>query len=111
MQQKLIVKCLNEKTDISYYDRNREALYNGLKECGFECIKPEGAFYLFVKVPEGWDGDDMAFTNHLKKFNILCAPGSGFGGKGWFRIAYCCSEQTILNSREAFKKARETGRS
>ncbi len=48
LQQKIVKACLNEKTDISYYDRNREALYNGLKECGFDCIKPEGAFYLFV---------------------------------------------------------------
>ena len=51
LQQKMVVKCLNEQTDISYYDRNRETLYNGLSECGFSCIKPEGAFYLFVKSP------------------------------------------------------------
>ena len=53
LQQKIVAKCLNEKTDVSYYNRNREALYQGLKECGFECIKPEGAFYLFVKSPDG----------------------------------------------------------
>lgn len=51
LQQKVVKACLNEQTDISYYDRNRETLYNGLKELGFECIKPEGAFYLFVKSP------------------------------------------------------------
>lgn len=72
---------------------------------GLQYAKPEGAFYLFVKVPEGWNGDDMAFTEHLKKFNILCAPGTGFGGKGWFRISYCVAEKTILNSKEAFYKA------
>ena len=72
---------------------------------GLEYATPEGAFYLFVKVPARWSGDDMAFCEHLKKFNILCAPGSGFGGKGWFRIAYCVSEQTILNSKDAFYKA------
>jgi aspartate aminotransferase len=47
----------------------------------------------------------MAFTDHMKKFNILCAPGTGFGCKGWFRISYCVAEQTILNSKEAFYKA------
>ena len=72
---------------------------------GLKYIKPEGAFYLFVKVPEKWNNDDMAFTDHMKKFNILCAPGTGFGCKGWFRISYCVAEQTILNSKEAFYKA------
>ena len=76
-----------------------------LDYAGYKYAKPEGAFYLFVKVPEKWNDDDMAFCDHLKKFNILTAPGSGFGGKGWFRIAYCVSEQTILNSKEAFYKA------
>ena len=76
-------------------------------DAGLKYAEPEGAFYLWVKVPDGWNDDDMAFVNHLKKYNILCAPGSGFAGKGWFRIAYCCSEQTILNSKEAFKKAVE----
>ena len=51
LQQKVVAKCIHEKTDISYYNRNREALYQGLRECGFECIRPEGAFYLFVKSP------------------------------------------------------------
>ena len=72
---------------------------------GLNYIKPEGAFYLFVKVPDNWNNDDMAFTEHMKKFNILCAPGTGFGCKGWFRISYCVAEQTILNSKEAFYKA------
>ena len=75
---------------------------------GLKYAVPEGAFYLFVKVPDGWNGDDLAFTNHLKKFNVLCAPGSGFSGKGWFRISYCVSEKTILNSKDAFKKAVES---
>jgi aspartate aminotransferase len=78
-----------------------------MDEAGFEYARPEGAFYLFVKVPDNWNDDDMAYVNHLKKYNILCAPGSGFGGKGWFRIAYCVSEQTILNSKNAWIKARK----
>ena len=71
----LVKRCLNEKSDISYYDRNRETLYNGLSELGFECIKPEGAFYLFVKSPVA---DEKAFCQAAKKYNILIVPGSSF---------------------------------
>ena len=105
--QKVIAKCWNAKCDYSLYEKRRNEICEVMNYAGLKYAVPDGAFYLFVKVPEGWNDDDMAFTNHLKKYNILCAPGSGFGGKGWFRIAYCCSEKTILNSKEAFKKAVE----
>lgn len=108
--QKVIAESWDAECDYSLYEKRRNELTEVMDYAGYKYAVPEGAFYLFVKVPEGWDDDDMAFTQHLKKFNILCAPGSGFGGKGWFRIAYCCAEKTILNSREAFKKARESGR-
>lgn len=103
--QKVIIKSWNAKCDYSLYEKRRNEICEVMDYAGLKYAVPEGAFYLFVKVPDGWDNDDMAFVNHLKKFNILCAPGSGFGGKGWFRISYCCSEKTILNSKEAFKKA------
>ena len=106
--QKVISDSWDAKCDYSLYEKRRNELIDIMKYAGFEYCEPEGAFYLFVKVPDEWNGDDMAFTNHLKKFNILCAPGSGFGGKGWFRIAYCCAEKTILNSREAFFSARKS---
>ena len=73
LQQKVVEKCLNEKTDLSFYDRNREDLYNGLKECGFDCIKPQGAFYLFVKSPVS---DEKQFCEAAKKYNILIVPVS-----------------------------------
>lgn len=101
LQQKVVAKCLNEKTDISYYDRNRETLYNGLKECGFECIKPQGAFYLFVKSPIE---DEKAFCASAKKYNILIVPGSSFGCPGYVRMAYCVSYETIVNSLPKFKE-------
>ena len=88
LQQKIVKACLNEKTDISYYDRNREALYNGLKECGFDCIKPEGAFYLFVKSPVE---NEKEFCEAGKKYNILMVPGSSFACPGYVRLAYCVS--------------------
>lgn len=99
LQQKIIKACLNEKTDISFYDRNRETLYNGLKELGFECIRPEGAFYLFVKSPVE---DEKKFCDTAKKYNILLVPGSSFGCPGYVRIAYCVSYETIVNSLPKF---------
>lgn len=101
LQQKMVVKCLNEQTDISYYDRNRETLYNGLKECGFTCIKPEGAFYLFVKSPIE---NDKEFCEVAKKYNILIVPGSSFGCPGYVRMAYCVAYETIVNALPKFKE-------
>lgn len=99
LQQKVVKACLNEKTDISYYDRNRETLYNGLKNLGFDCIKPEGAFYLFVKSPIA---DEKEFCNEAKKYNILIVPGSSFACPGYVRMAYCVSYETIVNSLPKF---------
>ena len=99
LQQKVVKACLNEKTDISYYDRNRETLYNGLKNLGFDCIKPEGAFYLFVKSPIA---DEKEFCNEAKKYNILIVPGSSFSCPGYVRMAYCVSYETIVNSLPKF---------
>ena len=104
LQQKLVKMCLNDKTDISYYDRNRETLYNGLTEIGFSCIKPEGAFYLFVKSPVE---DEKVFCDAAKKYNILIVPGSSFGCPGYVRIAYCVSYETITGSLPKFKELME----
>ena len=101
LQQKLVKLCLNEKTDISYYDRNRETLYKGLTEIGFSCIKPEGAFYLFVKSPVE---DEKAFCEAAKKYNILIVPGSSFGCPGYVRMAYCVSYDTIVNALPKFEE-------
>lgn len=99
LQQKIVKACLNEKTDISFYDRNREKLYGGLKELGFECIRPEGAFYLFVKSPAA---DEKEFCAAAKKYNILIVPGSSFGCPGYVRIAYCVAHETIVRSLPKF---------
>ena len=103
--QRVVAESWDAYCDYSLYEKRCKELCEILDYAGYKYAKPEGAFYLFVKVPEKWNDEDMAFCDHLKKFNILTAPGSGFGGKGWFRIAYCVSEQTILNSKEAFYKA------
>lgn len=99
--QKVVAKCVDAKTDLAAYDKNRQALYNGLKECGFECIKPQGAFYLFVKSPVE---DEKAFCEAGKKYNILMVPGSSFACPSYVRLAYCVSYETIVNSLPEFKK-------
>ncbi|QBE95286.1 Aspartate aminotransferase [Blautia producta] len=104
LMQKVVAKCLDAKVDVPFYNRNREALYNGLKELGFECIKPEGAFYLFVKSPVE---DEKVFCAAAKKYNILIVPGSSFACPGYVRIAYCVSYETIMNSMPRFKALAE----
>ncbi len=99
LQQKAVARCLNEQTDIAYYARNREALYNGLKDLGFSCILPEGAFYLFMKSPIP---DEKAFCQAAKKYNLLLVPGSSFGCPGFVRIAYCIAYETIQNALPKF---------
>lgn len=89
---------------IEAYNRNREALYQELKECGFTCIKPQGAFYLFVKTPTE---DEKEFVERAKKYHILVVPGSSFACPGYVRIAYCVSYETIRNSLPGFRKLAE----
>ena len=102
--QRAVAKVIDEQTDIAYYNRNRELLYGSLKEYGFECIKPEGAFYLFVKSPVA---DEKEFCNKAKAYNILMVPGSSFACPGYVRIAYCVAYETIERSLPSFKKLAE----
>ena len=104
LMQKVIQRCVDAEVDVAAYDRNRLALYNGLKECGFQCIKPEGAFYLFVKSPVP---DEKGFCEAGKKYNILMVPGSSFACPGYVRLAYCVSHETIVNSLPEFRKLAE----
>lgn len=101
LMQRVVKECINEKTDISYYERNRNTLYEGLLKLGFTCQKPEGAFYLFMKTPTD---DDKEFVAAAKKYNILIVPGSSFGCAGYVRIAYCVAYETIVNSLPKFKQ-------
>lgn len=104
LMQRAVARVIDEKTDIEYYNRNRELLYGSLKEYGFKCIKPEGAFYLFVKSPVA---DEKEFCNKAKEFNILIVPGSSFACPGYVRIAYCVAYETIERSLNSFKKLAE----
>lgn len=103
--QKAVARCLDEKTDVAFYDENRVMLYEGLTKLGFTCIKPEGAFYLWVKSPVA---DEEEFVNAGKKYNILMVKGGAFGCPGYVRLAYCVSHETVQNSLTAFAKLAET---
>lgn len=97
--QRAVAKCLDASVDVSFYEKNGAALKAIMDECGFEYVKPEGAFYLFVKAP---DGDDAKFCAEAKKHRLLLVPATGFGCKGWVRIAYCVSPRTIESSKKSF---------
>lgn len=99
--QRVIAKCLDSEVDISIYKRNRDLLYNHLVSIGFDCIKPQGSFYLF---PKSLIPNDKQFCQDAKQFNLLLVPGSAFGCPGHVRLSYCISYEKIEKSLEAFTK-------
>lgn len=99
--QRVIEKTLDQEVNTEFYKENRDALYNHLTSLGFSCIKPQGAFYLFVKSPIE---DENAFCQAAKEFNILVVPGSAFTCPGYFRISYCVSHEKVKNSLPQFTK-------
>ena len=102
LMQRVIKRCIeaDARVNLEAYDKNRNLLYQGLKKLGFSCIKPEGAFYLFVKAPEP---DEKAFCARAQKHNLLLVPGSSFACPGYVRIAYCVSENQITRAMPAFE--------
>lgn len=98
--QKVITEALDASVDVELYRERRDILYNHITKLGFSCIKPQGAFYLFPKSPLE---DDVEFVAKALKYNILLVPGQGFGCPGYFRMSYCVSLETILNSLPAFE--------
>lgn len=97
--QRVIKESLNLEVDSNIYKKNRDLLYNHLIQIGFECMKPEGTFYLFPKSPID---NDVKFCEDAKKFNILAVPGSTFGCPGYFRLSYCISYEKTEKSLKAF---------
>lgn len=101
LMQKVIARCVHLRPDLKAYDKNRKALYEGLLDAGYQVVKPEGAFYLFVKAP---GGDAVAFSQRAKEKDLLVVPGDGFGCPGYFRLCYCVSYDTILRSLPVFRQ-------
>lgn len=107
LMQRVIMRCVDAEVNLEAYDKNRNLLYTSLAKLGFECIKPQGAFYLFVKSPVE---DEKEFCNVCKSHNILVVPGSSFACPGYVRIAYCVSYEQIERSLPAFEAvAKEYG--
>ncbi len=102
LMQRTVSKLLDVSVNVEMYKKRRDLLMEGLRQAGYSFIKPEGAFYIFCKSPVP---DDVEFVKHLQKFNVLVVPGSGFGGPGYFRIAYCVSENVINRAIPRFKEA------
>ena len=109
LMQRIVAALTQARVDVSIYAGRRDAFMKVLDEAGIEYAVPEGAFYLFCKVPKSktnrQEADDKAFVEHLKKYLILGVGGSGFGKSGWLRFAYCVDEKIIRASAGAFKAA------
>lgn len=101
MFQKVLVKCMGQTGDVELYKKNRDLLYEGLTKIGYECFKPQGAFYLFVKTLEE---DSDAFCENAKEEDLLIVSATGFGCPGYARISYCVDEDMIKRSFAAFER-------
>ncbi len=99
--QRVVAACVGKTADISVYKENRDTFYQALTSYGYEVVKPDGAFYLFVKAMEE---DAYAFCERAKKYELLLVPGDDFGVKGYVRIAYCVAPETIKRALPAFEK-------
>lgn len=100
MFQRVAAACVNERPDITAYRRNRDLIYSALTEMGYDCVHPDGAFYLFVRSPEP---DANAFSERAKTFGLLIVPGDTFGAPGYVRISYCVGRDMIERSLPAFR--------
>lgn len=104
LMQKALISSMDARTDVAYYDRNRQLIYGKLTELGFTCVKPQGAFYLFIKSP---DPEEKKFVEAAKKHHILLVGGSTFSCPGYVRLAYCVSYEMLKRSLPAFEKLAE----
>ena len=100
MFQRVAAACVNERPDITAYRRNRDLIYSALTKMGYDCVHPDGAFYLFVRSPEP---DANAFSERAKTFGLLIVPGDTFGAPGYVRISYCVGRDMIERSLPAFR--------
>ena len=99
--QQVIARCAHLRPDLASYDKNRITLYEGLIAAGYQVAKPDGAFYMFVKAP---DGNAQAFCKFAMNYDLLAVPGDDFGCKEYFRVSYCVSHDQIVKSLPVFQK-------
>ena len=103
--QRVAAHCCHLTADTSVYERNAALLVTSLREMGYDCVEPQGAFYLFLKTPEA---DDAAFSERAKAFDLLLVPGSGFGMPGYVRLAFCVQTEMIQRALPKFKELLDT---
>ena len=103
--QLVIARCAGQTADLGIYARNAALLYEGLTAAGFDCIRPQGAFYLF---PKALEADDYAFCARAREHDLLLVPGADFGCPGYFRAAYCVCTEMIERALPHFQKLAET---
>jgi aspartate aminotransferase len=104
MMQRVAAECTDLTADLAAYKKNRDALYGALTEMGFECVHPDGAFYIFMKCP---GGDAQAFSKKAMEYDLLLVPSDSFGVAGYVRLAYCVSYDMIMRSIPVFRKLAE----
>lgn len=104
LQQKMLLKCVDATVDVSIYERNRDLLYQSLTDIGYDCIHPDGAFYLFMRSLEP---DDARFCDRAKEERLLMAPGTAFGGPRFVRISYCVPYDVVERSIPSFRRLYE----
>lgn len=104
LMQMTVSECAGVSPNLNAYRKNRDTLYAALTAMGYRCVRPDGAFYLFVQAP---GGDAIAFSDKAKELGLLVVPGDDFGCPGYLRISYCVSESTVKNSLMAFGKAKD----
>lgn len=98
--QRIVGECIDEQVDLEYYAKNREILYWTLKQCGYECIEPKGAFYIFVKAP---DNNEERFLELARKRHLIFVGGSSFGYSGYVRLSFCCKYEVLQRATDALK--------
>jgi len=103
--QRVAARCCALTSDISVYERNARLLVSALREMGYTCVEPQGAFYLFLRALEE---DDAAFSERAKGLDLLLVPGSGFGAPGWVRLAFCVQTEMIQRALPRFQKLAES---
>lgn len=99
--QRIVGECIDEQVDLEYYAKNREILYGTLKQYGYECIEPKGAFYIFVKAP---DNNEERFLEFARKRHLIFVGGSSFGYKGYVRLSFCCKYEVLQRATDALKQ-------
>lgn len=105
LMQAMVEKCDGATSDISIYKANRDLLCSALCEYGYTVVKPDGAFYLFLKAP---NGDSVEFYERAKKYDLLLVPADSFGTPGYMRLAYCVTTEQIERSLPAFRALAES---